>query len=86
MRTWAGGWRGDVLLRVAGLMLIGLAAISINMLLRRHGGQRFDPSMADIGLATMGFLGGTCGSAMTALGRHLGDEVEVGERWRSPSE
>lgn len=82
MPTWAAGRRGDVLLRVGGLLLLALSVLAIRTLVREQAGARFDPGLAAFVLAATGFLGGSGGTALMVLGHHLGDEVELSERWR----
>ena len=83
MPSWAAGRRGDSLLRVGGLLLLAVSFLAIGTLLRLHAGaEGFYPGLVSAALAAIGFLGGSCGSALVALGHHLWDEVEIAERWR----
>lgn len=36
------------------------------------------------GIAAIGFMAASAGSALTILGHHLFDEIEVSARWRGP--
>lgn len=47
--------------------------------LRRHG----DPTIIEFAAAATGFLCFSAGGALTALGKHIFDQVEISERWAS---
>ncbi|WP_394663170.1 hypothetical protein [uncultured Sphingomonas sp.] len=74
-------WRQGLALRLMGLGLCVLAWRMIAHLIAMsgHGGRA---TLAGYGLATLGFLAGSLGSALTILGAHVFDEVPVSARWR----
>jgi hypothetical protein len=84
MPNWAAGRRGDILVRLSGLVLILLSVTSIRMLAHLHPMEsRFDPGVIEFALAAAGFLSGSTGLGLAAIGHHVFDEVEISERWRS---
>ena len=84
MPGWAAGTRGDILLRLGGVLLLLISATSIYALAHRHPGpSTFDPGVIDFALAALGVLSGSSGLGLTAIGRHVFDEVAVSARWRS---
>lgn len=91
MAAWHRSLKADLGLRFMGLLLCGLAYVAMSHLVALHLGtlpkspSRAAPRAAGAiayGLATLGFLCGSAGCAMTTLGRHLFDEVEISARWR----
>jgi len=84
MGAWHRSRRADLGLRALGLMFWTVAYLAIRTLV----GMRINPQSAGAlayGLATIGFLGASAGSALTSLGNHLFDEIEVISRWRGAS-
>lgn len=74
-------WKyGDLALRCAGLLLLGLAAM-----IGRHLFAAADPSakarLSAYLLALIGIASASAGAAMTLLGGHLRDRVELSARW-----
>lgn len=75
--------RKDLGLRAVGALLCCIAYVAI----ARLAAMPIRPQSAGAlayGLATIGFLGASAGSAMIVLGHHLFDEIEVSQRWRHP--
>ena len=75
-------WRQDVVLRITGMILVACCWLLMRWLvhsanLRAH----HDPSLLQFVAAAAGFLCVSAGSALTTLGAHVFDEVEVSERW-----
>lgn len=77
VRTWWQAWA----LRLLGLGLCVLAwrMIAHLVVMVSHGGRA---GLAGYVVATLGFLAGSMGSALTVLGGHIFDEVRVSARWR----
>lgn len=80
-KGWRRSRRTDLWLRLAGVLLLGVAALAIRMLLGRTSAATY-PDALDYLLATVSFVGASAGAGLLALGRHIFDEVEVSERWR----
>lgn len=81
MAAWHRSQRADLGLRALGLLLCWLSYTAIVRLVAMH----VPAQAADIvayGLATVGFVAASSGSAMLILGNHLFDEIEVSARWR----
>ena len=84
MASWHRSRGADIGLRASGLILCGIAYAAIVHLAAMHiASQSGDPIA--IGLAAIGFLAASSGSAAIILGRHLFDEIEVSSRWRHRS-
>jgi hypothetical protein len=81
MAAWLRSWRLDLGLRASGLLSCGIAYAAIARLVAMQVPSG-SASAAAYGLATIGFLAASAGSAMVMLGHHLFDEVEVSARWR----
>ena len=81
MIAWHRTWKADLGLRVIGLILCALAYAACTRLaaLQPHA-----VGVAAFALAATGFLTGSAGAAMTVVGRHLFDEIEISARWRTP--
>lgn len=82
MAKWHRSWRGDVALRVAGLLLGWISCGAF----RRLAAMEVPHHAAGLfayALAAIGFLAASGGGAMLMLGRHLFDRIEVSARWRS---
>ena len=71
----------DFGLRAVGALLCCIAYVAIAHLTAMHIRPRSAGALA-YGLATAGFLGASAGSAMTVLGHHLFDAIEVSQRWQ----
>ena len=72
----------DLGLRVAGLLLLAIGALAMRRLFMGTPLPRGHTiSLAEVGLAAIGFLGLSLGSALFVLGGHLLDQVELSERW-----
>jgi len=81
MAAWHRSRRADVGLRATGLLLGSLSYVAFARLFALHP---VSPSAGILayGLAMIGFMAGSSGSALALLGHHLFDEVEVGTRWQ----
>ena len=76
-------WRRDVPLRIAGLFAIVAGILAIRQLISSfHVLPRHEATLAELCLAAIGFLGCSFGGALTFLGAHIHDEVEIAERWK----
>jgi hypothetical protein len=69
-----------LLLRLAGILLLGLAWWSGSTLLRRYGGKLEHPPLEYL-LALAAILCASAGSALTVTGHHLFDKAEIAARW-----
>jgi hypothetical protein len=69
----------------AGLRLVGLALLSVAVLVGRHLFAAPNPqgkvTASAYLLALIGMASACAGAALAVLGRHLFDEVELSERW-----
>ena len=73
-------YRADLALRVVGLLLLCLAAlIGRRLFAVPDSGAKYDP-IAYL-LALIGMSSACAGAALTVLGRHLFDQVELPARW-----
>ena len=82
MVAWHRSGTADIGLRALGLLLCVIAYLSISHLIAV---QSPSPEQA-VGagsflLAAIGFLSASVGSALTCLGSHLFDPVEISTRW-----
>lgn len=75
------GWRGDLIVRAAGLALVALAALALASLSRLCAGHRPQGAEACL-LALGGFLSSSLGAAALTTGRSLFAPVRVSRRWR----
>lgn len=84
MANWRARRDVDLALRLAGLLLGGLA-FHLSALLARHlhGHAAAGIAARDLLLAMLLFLSGSIGAALFFVGRHLLDEVRVSRRWAS---
>lgn len=70
--------------RMSGLGMLPVGAVSINLLYHlANAAPAHGATISELGLAAMGFLCLSIGSALLALGPHLFDEVEISARWAS---
>ena len=84
MDAWRRSRRADIGLRAIGVLLCIIAYQAILRLIaiqplppeQAHGAEAFF-------LAAVGFLSASAGSAMTCLGDHLFDRIEISTRWGS---
>lgn len=81
MVAWHRSRRADIGLRGTGLLLCWLSYAAFARLVGQHAPGQPSGLLAS-GLAAAGFLAASGGTAMTILGFHLFDEVEVSARWR----
>lgn len=76
------GFAQSALIRVVGLLLIATSLFAIRHLsVSIHMTPRHTATLAELGLAAVGFLGASSGSALTFLGGHIFDRVEISARW-----
>lgn len=81
MAAWHRSRRADIVLRASGLLLCWVSYTAIARLITMH----IPPQKAGVpayGIAAVGFMAASAGSALTILGHHLFDEIEVSARWR----
>ncbi len=81
MVVWHRSRRADIVLRASGLLLCWVSYTAISRLITMH----VPPQKAGVlayGIAAVGFMAASAGSALTLLGHHLFDEIEVSARWR----
>jgi hypothetical protein len=77
------------LARDAALRLAGLALLTVVWLVGRlwmhhlHGHPANDTSLFELLLGILLFAGASGAVILVSLGRHIFDEVELSERWRS---
>lgn len=84
MTVWHRSPRADIVLRATGLLLCWVSYTAIARLVAMH----VPPQKNDVlgfGLAAIGFIAASTGSALTLLGDHLFDRIEVSARWRARS-
>lgn len=81
MAAWHRSRRADIALRASGLILCSLAYLAIAQLTALPIAPQ-SPGLFAHALAAIGFVGGSAGSALAALGHHLFDQIIVG----APSE
>jgi len=73
----------DMLIRLAGLIALGCAGAALIWLYRLlHVVPHPRPTVGQYLLALIGFAGASLGTALTALGGHIDDPVELSDRWR----
>ncbi len=74
----------NVAIRLAGLAMLPVGAVSINLLYHQVSAvPAHEATDFELGLAAMSFLCLSIGSALLALGSHILDEVEISARWAS---
>lgn len=81
MAAWHRSRRADIGLRAIGLGLCAAAYLALARLAAIAQPPQSASTLA-FALAAVGFLAASVGSAMTLLGHHLFDEVEVSARWQ----
>ena len=81
MAVWHRSWKADIGLRLLGLLSCGLAWAALSHLFAMRPPARSPAGLA-YALAAIGFLSASAGAALTFLGHHLFDEIEVSSRWR----
>ncbi|NLS27109.1 hypothetical protein S2M10_21020 [Sphingomonas sp. S2M10] len=84
MTAWHRSRRADLGLRALGLGLCAVAYFAVARLAALAQPLQAG-SMMGLVLAAIGFVCGSIGSAMTMLGRHLFDEVQLSTRWQHRS-
>jgi hypothetical protein len=77
----------DLGIRLVGLLLLLFCAALMLQLSRMvHVAPGHEATASELGMAAIGFMSFSMGSALTALGARIFDEVEVSQRWaRLPS-
>jgi hypothetical protein len=85
MRNLYDDWKADLGLRLCGLASCGVSCIAIGTLaaLRLPDSPQREPVLLLLLLAGIGFLCASVGIALLLLGRHLFDQVEISQRWRT---
>ncbi|WP_342659294.1 hypothetical protein NPJ82_17810 (plasmid) [Sphingomonas sp. NY01] len=81
MAAWHRSRRADIVLRATGLLLCWVSYTAFLRLVAMH----VPPQKAGIlayGIAAVGFMAASAGSALIFLGYHFFDEIEVSARWR----
>lgn len=81
MAAWHRSRRADLGLRASGLLLCWISYAAIARLVALHVPPQSAGALA-YGLAAIGFIAASGGSALLFLGHHLLDEIEVSARWR----
>lgn len=82
MAAWHRSRKADRGLRIAGVILCVLAYVAISRLVAiRPPGTRDPAGTVAYCLAAVGFICGCAGGALTTVGNHLFDEIEVCPRW-----
>lgn len=71
-----------MLLRLAGLILMAIAAGAVTLLRERAVGNSIEGDPLAYLLALLSFLGGSGGLTLAVLGSHIYDRVEISSRWR----
>jgi hypothetical protein len=83
-RVFSDNWHEEVVaklgLRAAGLVLLAIAYWTGTALFDRFAGSLVHPPLEYL-LAVVTFVCASAGSAMTVMGHHLFDQVEVSSRW-----
>jgi hypothetical protein len=85
MAAWHRSRRADLGLRALGLGLCAVAYLAIARLVAIAQPLQTAGALAFV-LAAIGFLGASAGSAMTLLGNHLFDEIEISAHWQHQSQ
>lgn len=81
MAAWHRSRRADIVLRATGLLLCWVSYAAVSRLVAMHVPPQKAGALA-YGIAAIGFMAASAGSALTLLGHHLFDEIEVSARWR----
>ncbi len=72
----------DLALRLSGLALVVFGAVAILQLYHLvHVPPRHEATLAEMGLAAIGFLGCSLGGGLISLGAHIHDQVLISSRW-----
>lgn len=82
MTKWAQRRTTDLLVRVAGGGCCTAAYLAVGALMHLRVGATTPAGPVAYGFAALGFLCGSIGTMLVALGRHIFDRIEVSERWR----
>lgn len=80
MAAWHRSRKADIGLRLSGLFLCGAAYLSLARLIAIAAPHHAIDAIP-YGLATVGFLSASLGSALALLGSHLFDEIEIRGKW-----
>lgn len=84
MLGWHRSGSADIGLRAIGLLLCVVAYLAISHLIAiRPPSPEQAVGAESFILVAIGFLSASAGSAMTCLGNHLFDQVEISSRWGS---
>lgn len=76
----AASFRCDPVIRLMGLLMLAAAARCLFLLFTGPGAYGTCGAQ-EFGEATLGFVGGSLGLVLVALGKHAHDRVIVSERW-----
>jgi len=83
MDVWHDRWWAGPLLRLGGLLLVGLGwLVARRDWLSIHTPPRHLATGGELLLAMIAFLCASSGAAMAAMGAHLFDPVALSDRWR----
>ena len=86
MIAWHRSGTTDIGLRTIGILLCVVAYLAISHLIALRPPPPEQATGAEsFVLAAVGFLCASVGSAVTCLGNHLFDQVEISARWRTAS-
>jgi hypothetical protein len=69
------------LIRVIGTGLLVICALTIKWLLSRQAGVHHHATMIEMLAGAFSFLAGSIGAALTWLGGHCYDEIQISGRW-----
>lgn len=83
---WHEKMGASLLIRVAGLALLGLAWLAVHALRQRAISLPIGKDALSYALAAFAFLAGSSGASLTWLGPHIFDRVEVSRRWSRRSD
>lgn len=73
----------DLSIRVLGIGLLVLGAVATHHLRGIvPGALRQEATLGEMAVAAAAFIGFSLGAALTLLGAHIHDEIEIAERWR----
>jgi hypothetical protein len=76
----------DAAIRLGGLAMLPLGALSIDLLSRLVHGRPHPATFLELCLAASTFLCLSIGSALLMLGSHIFDKVEISPRWARPQD
>jgi hypothetical protein len=80
MVAWHRSWKADIGLRLLGLLCGAVAGVMFSHLFAMRLPRA--PGVLAYAMAATGFVSASASAALTLLGHHLFDEIEVSSRWR----